>query len=71
MWVTGAKLMSGWFMAGDTFTFTKEGSILAQKSVAEAYDFYRVPFATLDRVSRLGWGWGDLYTTVLDMLSCV
>lgn len=39
MWVTGAKLMNGWFMAGAAFAFTKEESVAAQKSVAEAYDF--------------------------------
>lgn len=41
MWVAGAELMSGWFMAGASFTFTKEESVITQKSVAEVYDFIR------------------------------
>lgn len=34
MWVTGAKLMSRWFMIGARFTFTKEESVTAWKSLA-------------------------------------
>lgn len=39
MWVTGAKLMGGWFVKGARFTFTKEESVTVWKSLAYAYDF--------------------------------